>query len=180
MSPPRARLLRHPGPVQAERITARAAPATATFRLALAPGARLDEAIVTPLAAVGVRDAVLTLLSGPWAELAYCTGIPDPSGVRLATYAEPVRVTDALVVGGSATLGRDPEGAPLVHAHAAFVDAAGALRGGHLVPDACRTGDGPTTAFVTMLAGIAVVQAADAETNHRLFRPVEAREVPHG
>jgi len=135
---------------------------------------------VAPLAALGVRDAVVTLLSGPWAELVFCTGVPDPSGERLATYAAPETATNALLLVGSATLGRGPDDEPLVHAHGAFVAADGRLGGGHLLPDRCVAGDAPTTAFVTIPAGIEIAQVADAETNHRLLRPFAAGERADG
>ena len=174
------RALRHPGPIQPERITALSAPARASFRLEIAANARLDEAIVRPLGALGVESAIFTILSGPWAAIGYCTGVPDPTGHRVATYAAPLDVTDVLLVAGSATLGLDVQGRPLVHAHGSFVDGSGALRGGHLVPNRCHTGTVPTIAYVTIIEGFAVRQIADPETNHFTYQPVAPADRARG
>lgn len=82
MNSARARLLRHAGPVVVERISAGPAPAPATIRLEPAARTRLVHAVVEPPVAAGLSDAVLTLLSGPSAELASGTGVADPSGAR--------------------------------------------------------------------------------------------------
>ncbi len=167
---PHPRLLRQPGPVQHLRLHLGSGPAR-RFRLELEPGHTLYEAVVEPLASVGVRTAVLTLLSGPWARLTWCTGVPDPSGARVATYAAPRTLEGAFLVAGSATLGQDREGRPLVHAHAVFTAATGA-GGGHLVPEDCVVGTAPTAAFVVAAEGFAIRQIHDPETNHFVLEPM--------
>ncbi len=165
------RLLRQPGPVQPVRLHARSGPESC-LRLELAPDRTLHEAVVAPLAARGIEAAVLTLLSGPWAQLTWCTGVPDPSGERVATYAAPRTVADALLVAGSATLGRGLDGQPLVHAHGVFA-AESEIGGGHLVPEGCVVGAAPTVAFAFAVAGFAIRQRHDVETNHFVLEPVD-------
>ncbi len=174
MSAPHPRLLRHPGPVAPERSVAAAGAPRTTARLVLAPGRSLQAGLLAELDRLAAQSAAITLLAGRWARLTYCTAVPDPSGLRLATYTGACELADALLLGGNATVGRGGDGAALVHCHAAFVAADGRALGGHLVPDRCLVGDRPVHAFATLFSGFEIAQTFDPETNHNLFRPVPA------
>ncbi|HYP33814.1 MAG TPA: DUF296 domain-containing protein, partial [Burkholderiaceae bacterium] len=80
---PRPRTLVHPGPVGAIRIEHRHANRGRHFRLGLEPGRTLQDAIIEPLLALGVRAASMTLLGGRLSRLLYCVAPPDPTGARV-------------------------------------------------------------------------------------------------
>jgi len=170
-------------------------------RLRLAAGQTLDDALLgayrqaTKTAHHGdqrrddgksarVGGAVGTLLSGAWERLTFCTGVPDPTGIRVANYAAPECARDCLVIGGSFTIGRGLSSEMLIHCHATFVDTAGALFGGHLIPEQCRIGKQCVGALATLISGFEIAQCDDPETNHQVFQPVslhggeEGKEMP--
>lgn len=171
---PRARTLVHPGPVGAIRIEHRHADRARHFRLALQAGRTLEDALVEPLLALGVRCASMTLLGGRLARLLYCVAPPDPTGERVANYTRPIDAGAATLVFGNATLGRNARGAPLVHCHATFARADGSVRGGHVVVDRSVVADAPIAVLVTSLDGIELRITQDAETHMPLMRPFAA------
>lgn len=172
------RQLEQPGPVQNPRIlVAEAAPA-GDLMLRLAPGTDLLNGLRDGVLAAGGRAAGFVLLGGQIAKLHYFTGMPDPSGQRLATYGEPTHLEGPVtLLGGNAILGCDAEGAPIVHCHAVMVDREGRVHGGHLPPGGClvgagtRPGEDGVTAMATLhdAAGFAVSE--DVETNYSIFQP---------
>ena len=172
-TPWRPRTLVHPGPVHPVRIEHRQAASARHVRLALEPGRTLHEALVEPLARLGIGCASMTLLGGPLASLSYCVATTDPTGVRVAAYGRPIEAGAAVLVFGNATLSRGPEDRPLIHCHAAFALADGTLRGGHVVTDRTRVGDVPIPVLVTAIDGFGLRQGYDDETHMPLVRPVD-------
>lgn len=177
--PPRPRTLVHPGIPGPVRLRTLSASSARHFRLALAPGRTLHEAVVEPLRALGVESASMTILGGPLAALAYCVAPPDPSGARVANYTRPIEAGAARLVFGNATLGRGARGEPLLHCHATFALADGALRGGHVVVDRSIIGASPLAVLVTTLDGFALRVRADPETAMPLMHPVAIGEAAH-
>ena len=168
---PRARTLVHPGPVGPIRIEHRHANLGRHFRLALAPGRTLADAIVEPLLRRGVRAASMTLLGGRLTRLLYCVAPPDPSGERVANYTRPIEVGAATLIFGNATLGQSARGEPLVHCHATFVCEDGRVRGGHIVVDRSLVADATIPVLATSLDGIELRITQDEETHMPLMRP---------
>ncbi len=179
---PRARTLVHPGPVGAIRIEHRHAATARHFRLGLEPGRTLQDAIIEPLLALGVRAASMTLLGGRLERLLYCVAPPDPTGERVANYTRPIAAGAATLIFGNATLGKSARGEPIVHCHAAFVCADGRVRGGHIVVDRSIVADMPLPVLATSLDGIELRITQDEETHMPLMRPfasVEMEETSH-
>ena len=179
---PRARILVHPGPVGAIRIEHRHAATARHFRLGLEPGRTLQDAIIEPLLALGVRAASMTLLGGRLERLLYCVAPPDPTGERVANYTRPIEAGTATLIFGNATLGKSARGEPVVHCHAAFVCADGRVRGGHIVVDRSIVADMPLPVLATSLDGIELRITQDEETHMPLMRPfasVEMEETSH-
>jgi predicted DNA-binding protein with PD1-like motif len=171
---PRARTLVHPGPVGPIRIEHRHVDRARHFRLALAPGRSVEEAIIEPLSRLGVHSASMTLLGGGLATLLYCVAPPDPTGERVANYTRPIPAGPATLIFGNATLGRNARGEAIVHCHATFACADGSVRGGHLVVDRSVVAGTPIPVLVTALDGIELRITQDAETHMPLMRPFAA------
>ncbi|MAA98941.1 MAG: DUF296 domain-containing protein [Stappia sp.] len=169
----RPRLLFHPGRSNPVRINALGAPSARHVRLALEPGRTLYEAIVEPLAGIGIRNASLTILGGTFQRLSYCVAPPDPSGRAVIAYTAPIDAGMAEMVFGNATLGVSLENKPLVHCHATIRTGDGEMRGGHILTEDCIVGVDPIPALVTGLEGFDVRQAHDPETNIPLLQPMK-------
>lgn len=168
----RARMLRHPGVHNPVRIESRRCAAPRHARLTLAPGARLHDAIVKPLAAAGVRSASMTILGGAFARLLYCVAPPDPEGASVVRYSDPIDAGASRMIFGNATLGFCAAGEPLVHCHATLIRADGAARGGHILTDQAIIGAAPITALVTAFEAFELHQRYDPETRMSLLQPV--------
>ena len=171
---PRARTLVHPGPAGPIRIEHRHANQARHFRLGLAPGRTMEDAIIEPLLVLGVRSASMTLLGGRLERLLYCVAPPDPTGERVANYTRPIDAGAATLIFGNATLGKSARGGPIVHCHATFVCADGRVRGGHIVVDRSVVGGAPLPVLVTSLDGIELRITQDDETHMPLMRPFAA------
>lgn len=169
-----SRLMRQPGPVAPDRFTVGVAPAARSARVHLGEGRALLEALAEATEKIaGTSDscAVFTLLSGRFQVCVHCLAAPDESGRTVATYTPWKRNRDVDVIGGSATFGFSLDGSPMVHCHAWFVAAAGAVLAGHLYPGATVIGAGGLVVRATQLDRIAVRQTRDPETNHAVFMP---------
>ena len=169
--PYRPRTMVHPGPMAPLRLEHVAALGQRQWRLQLAPGQVLLPALTQALAAQGVQAAALTLLGGELQTVVYCLPIPDPEGQVIATYGAPLVLHDATLLRASATLGQGADGAPVMHCHATFADAQGAVRGGHVLPDRTVVGRRPLTVLVTALDGIDLRLGFDPETRLQMLRP---------
>jgi predicted DNA-binding protein with PD1-like motif len=65
------------------------------------------------------------------------------------------------MVFGNATIGKDADGRPLVHCHAAIRTGAGEMRGGHIITQASIVGRDPIAVLVTSLEGFELQVAFD-------------------
>ena len=167
----RPRTLVHPGPRADVRLSHVAACGTRQLRISLNPGTRLHEGLTQALNALGVQSAAMALMGGDLAEVAYCLPIPDPAGQVIATYGEPHVLRPVSLLRGSATLGQDDQGAPVIHCHASFADADGRVRGGHVLTQATVVGQRPVTVMVSVLEGVALRLGFDAETRLNMLKP---------
>lgn len=172
-APYRPRTMVHPGPVAPVRLEPVAARGQRQWRLSLAPGQLLLQALTDALAAQGVRTAALALLGGELETVAYCLPIPDPEGQVIATYGAPLVLHQVALLRASATLGQAADGAPVIHCHASFADADGTVRGGHVLPDRTVVGRRPVTVLATALDGIDLRLGFDPETRLHMLRPTE-------
>jgi predicted DNA-binding protein with PD1-like motif len=143
------------------------------LRLLLMPGMSLFDALVQPLAAAGVRNASTTILGGLFDELQYCVAPPDPLRRAVVAYTRPIHAGRAYMVFGNATIGKDVQGDPLVHCHAAIRTEAGEMKGGHIITQSCVIGPMPISVLVTSLDGFELRVAFDPETNVPLLQPHE-------
>lgn len=165
------RTLVHPGPRAELRLEHATAHGRRQLRIRLPAGTCLHEGLTGALARSGVQAASMTLVGGDLEEVAYCLPIPDPEGQLMATYGEPIVLRGASLLRGSATLGQDAQGAPVIHCHASFSDAGGAVRGGHVLTQRTVVGERPVTALVSVLDGVALRLGFDAETRLNMLRP---------
>jgi predicted DNA-binding protein with PD1-like motif len=170
---PRPRTMVHPGAFNPVRIHSKRAPSARHVRLALMPGQSLYDALIRPLAKLGIRNASTTILGGYFDDLEYCVAPPDPSGQAVVGYSTPIRAGRTFMVFGNATIGKNAKGKPIVHCHACFRIGDGATKGGHVLADSAIVGPDPIPVLVTSLDGFELRVTFDPETNIPLLQPQE-------
>ena len=159
----------HPGPVADHRLES-VSSAVLVKRASLPPGSRLVDAIDGELAELGVDSAQVEILGGPLARVSYCVPALCTDGSRAAWYSDTIEATaPATIVAGSATVGRR-EGERFMHCHAAWYDAYGSLRGGHLWPDTV-VGTTPVEVVIRGFASCELRSKQDDETLMPVFTP---------
>lgn len=167
--------MQHPGPALEPRQIGQWAEGARAFTLKLAAGTDLMEGLVETLQALGVAQAGINLLGGELAEIGFMTGRPDDSGYRIATHNGPWHLPGPLtLLGGTAILGLDAEGAALLHCHGLFADAGGKVRGGHLRSGECPLGAAGLTAVASCPQGAGFQVAFDPESNFPIFQTLNA------
>lgn len=174
----RPRTLIHPGPFDPVRIHSQRAPEGRHIRLALMPCESLFDALVRPLANIGITSASTTILGGAFTTFQYCVAPPDPLHRAVIAYGAPIETGATDMIFGNATLGRGMKGQPLIHCHATFRTEGGAIKGGHIITERCIVGPDPIPVLVTSLDGFELRQAFDRETNIALLQPF--KENAHG
>ena len=175
-----ARTLQQPGAPAALRIDSRHMARGRHLRLQLLPGHNLFDAVVQPLAALGIRHAAIALLGG-WLDRAqYCVSVPDTAGLALLTHSAPITTGPVCLASANATLAQGLDGQPLLHCHAALYATGGAMRGGHLLMQHCWVGGdlggdagAAITARVTPFDGFVLRAAFDDETQLPLVQPFD-------
>ena len=167
----RPRTLVHPGPFEPIRIRTLHSAKARHFRLSLAPGLSLFDALVKPLYAAGVENASTTILGGWFAQLNYCVAPPDPTGQAVIAYTQAIDGGAACMIFGNATLGKNASNEPIVHCHAALQTASGHIKGGHILTGTSIIGALPISVLVTTLDGFDLRVAFDGETNISLLQP---------
>ncbi|MCK8785295.1 DNA-binding protein [Roseomonas sp. NAR14] len=167
--PPR-QPVRQPGPAARVRVES-AAGRLRTARFLAAPGPTLVGAMAGPLAAAGIRGGAVDLAGLRLRPFAYVMPAPSPDAHHAAYYSETFRVADGVTVEqGTATFG-SRDGAPFLHAHALWRDAAGRAGAGHILPlDTGLAAPGTVSAWGVAEAGMRALP--DPETNFTLFHPV--------
>lgn len=169
------RIVKQPGPPARPRILSVGARNGGELRLVLPEGADLLDGLARALTDARVSSAAVSLVGGRFSRMEYLTGQPSSDGKRVATYGAPTPLDGPVnLVSGSAFLGLDEDGKPIVHCHAVMIDRAGKIHGGHLPPGRCRIGAGGMVAHVSAFAGAALAVRHDAETNFPVFHPTES------
>jgi len=169
----RPRMLIHPGPFNPIRIQSRHAAGGRHIRLALTPGLSLFDAIVKPLAAIGIKNASTTILGGYFDSLEYCVARPDSTQQAVIAYSQPIHAGRVYMIFGNATIGKNQHGEPIVHCHAAIRAEDGSVKGGHIITHTCVVGNRPIPVLVTSLDGFELRVTFDPETNIPLLQPHE-------
>jgi predicted DNA-binding protein with PD1-like motif len=184
----------HPGPAAEDRITAVSGitvPIAASDLLgeilpsgSLAPKDEdfadrstrpLGDLMVEVVEAAGADSGIVEFSALAMPRISYC--IPAPGDAAHPMSYSDTRESSGLMLHGTATGGfrQDPADATRltrwVHMHAAWTDADGTLRGGHLWP-ASRTADPLAHATVWPLYGITLVNSHDEETRMPVFAPL--------
>lgn len=170
---PRPRTLIHPGQFNPVRIQSMHSESGRHIRLSLMPGLSLFDALVRPLAVIGVKNASTTILGGFFEELHYCVARPDPSRHAVVAYSHPIHAGRAYMVFGNATVGKGLGGGPLVHCHAAIRTEVGEMKGGHIITQSSIVGPEPISVLVVSLDGFELRVTFDPETNIPLLQPHE-------
>jgi len=159
----------HPGTAAPARLTS-VASGVVVERLSLAPGHRLVDAIDEELVRLGLDSAQVDLVGGPLRRVSYCFPALSTDGATAAWYsATHEAVVPAELVGGSATVGRR-DGERFMHCHAAWFDAFGELRGGHLWADTV-VGEAPVEVVLHAFDAATLTSDTDEETRMPVFTP---------
>jgi hypothetical protein len=143
------------------------------LRIVLAPGTNVGKTLVDVLDGRRYASAVGRLLSGGASHLAYHRMVVTTSEQKPYDYGAPV-VLDGYItfVSGAITVGRSPEGKPLLHCHAGFIDREGGQHGGHLVLDRIIVGSEPLVIRLCLFNQVAYQVEPDDETHFNLLQPV--------
>ena len=159
-----------PGPAAPERIQWIEAHGR-RFRMSLAAGLPLLEAVRRGFAAMGFTSGVVTvdgLVLGPFA---YVMPALSKTPEHAAFYSDTFRPAGVTrVETGAMTFGMR-DGAPFFHCHALWTEADGKVSGGHILPDDTVLAETVTVPALG-LDGAGFAAAPDPETNFKLFGPV--------
>jgi predicted DNA-binding protein with PD1-like motif len=163
------RTLVQPGPVHPRRIESFAGVARPRTFIATA-GLSLREALAAPLADAGFQSAVLRLADAEVEPFRFVMPDHAADGRHVAYFSAPrtppgrSRITRA-----NATFGFH-EGKPFLHTHAAWIEADGRRRGGHILNDETILA-APVAVEAWGFAHLRIETAEDPETNFTLPRP---------
>ena len=174
-----ARRLAQPGPALTPRVESLPAHAWA-LEFELEPGLSLLRAVAFPLRRAGVASAALELRGGGFGRFAYVLPAHAPDAAHAAWYSAPhTPAGGAGLDRANVTFGQR-EGAPWLHCHAVWHEAAG-RRAGHVLPEETVV-SAPIAARAWCLSGSGFQVRPDAETNFPLFQPAPllGRPVPAG
>ncbi|WP_109473737.1 PCC domain-containing protein [Ornithinimicrobium cavernae] len=157
------------GPAPAQRLASVPSPVV-VVRGELAAGELLTDALWALLEPTGAQAASVELGTGTFGHLPFVYPAISEDPAQPVSFSEPhVAPGPAMVLSGSGTVGHR-FGERFTHTHAAWLDARGRLRGGHLLPDA-RVGDVPIEVVLRALPGAEQVSADDPETGMPAFTP---------
>lgn len=135
---------------------------------------RLIDLVVEAVEATGATSGIVEFQSVALSRISYC--FPAAGDAAHPMLYSRTHESTGVVLNGTATVGyrrEDPEAGHTrwVHFHAAWTDANGILRGGHLWPE--TTASTPlANATVWPLHGMDLVNATDPETELPVFSPV--------
>jgi predicted DNA-binding protein with PD1-like motif len=165
------RSIRHPGPVQAERVAA--APCTArAVRVSLKPGRSVNDAAAEALASVGARSGYIRLRNARVAPMRYVIPAASPDGAHAAWYSDTFTPAGTTLIEDAGMVVGLRDGEPFLHCHGRWRTADGALRMGHLLPLESELAEA-VEAEACAISGALFDVRDDEETNFRLFRAVD-------
>jgi len=166
------RQLVQPGPVHPQRIDTMRGHAR-ELRFTLQAGLTLAEAVTTPLLQAGFQAAAVSIEGAVLAPFYFVMpGPPDgaPDGAAHVAYftAAVCPPGQTRVLRAACTFGFS-NGSASIHCHAAWIEADGRRRGGHILPAETRLAE-PAQAVAWGFADARIETAPDAETNFTLFQ----------
>lgn len=162
------RTLLQPGPVHPQRI-ASFGTAVRTLTFPLRAGVSLLEAAAAPLADAGWQGGSLTF-AGAFNPFRYVMPGPPDDASHVAYFSAP-RAPEGLtrIEQANASFGWH-DGKPFLHCHAAWTEADGAHRGGHILPAEAMVAE-TATVQAWGFTDIRVATTHDPETNFTLLQP---------
>ena len=137
-------------------------------RLLLPGGVSLIAAVTSAMAAQAWESANLQLIGGPITKAALHMSVLTPGGPRWIDYGPARMLTNGWLATGSATFGGGA-----LHCHAAVVDDAGMLWGGHIDPQATQLAAAGLIAWATHAPGAGFALRPDG-SGFTLLTPVAA------
>ncbi|MEX5686516.1 hypothetical protein [Pseudomonas silesiensis] len=163
----------HEGPPLSPRLLDLEVPYSEELRIVLPLASNVAAGVLEALEGRRYSSAVGRILCGGAAHLSYHRMIVTGKPERPYDYGQPV-VLDGYItfISGAITVGRDAQGAPLLHCHAGFLDRDGEQHGGHLVLDKLIVGSEPLTIRLCLFDQVAYQVQPDAETHFNLLHPV--------
>jgi predicted DNA-binding protein with PD1-like motif len=171
-------MMRHPGPVHPVRIESReeSGPAT-TIRLRLAPGRSLHDALVEPLAGLGLVSAAVNLVGGRLDRLRYVLAYPRPGTPQVVLLGDLIDTRGPIsLIAANATLGRNLKSQSFLHCHGVFAGSDGAAFGGHVFAEDTFVGDDAPVAILRGFDGFRVAMVPDDEIVAAPFQPVSRED----
>lgn len=167
------RTLRQPGPAHPQRIDA-VRGHVRELRYTLAPGVTLNEAVTAPLIEAGFQAATVTFADATLAPFSFVMPGPPDGPAHVAYFTAAVSPPgETRIEQANATFGW-ADGKPFIHCHAAWTEANGRRRGGHILPAETRVA-APADVTAWGFTDARIETAPDPETNFTLFQP---RAVP--
>ena len=163
------RTLRHPGPVNEDRIQVSPCRVQRTD-ISLEPGISVNDSVAQALKKLGAISAYVRLDGVAVEPFRYVVPAEPPDGDHAAWYSETYAPSGAAVtLAAGLFLGRR-DGSPFTHCHGLWRIPNSDLRGGHLL-----TGESTVAAKAQvpawMITGALLDVKDDKETNFRLFSP---------
>jgi hypothetical protein len=163
----------HEGPSVSPRLLDLEAPHSRELRLVLPMGCNVAAGILDALEGQCYGSAVGRIVSGGAAHLSYHRMVQTDRSDRPYDYGLPVVLEGYITfISGAITVGRDAQGAPLLHCHAGFLDQDGVQHGGHLALDKLIVGDEPMVIRLCLFEHVAYQVRPDDETHFSLLYPV--------
>lgn len=163
----------HGGVPQGPRLLDCEVPHSEELRIVLPLASNVAEGILKALEGRQYGSAVGRILCGGAAHLSYHRMVVTRDEQRPYDYGAPV-VLDGYItfISGAITVGRDAQGAPLLHCHAGFIDRDGRQHGGHLVLNRLVVGSEELVIRLCLFDQVAYQVQPDAETHFNLLHPV--------
>lgn len=166
-------IVEQPGPVQHPRQLVAVSQTSQDYILTLKGEGDFLTHLQETLIANDIHFAGIKILGGMFGDLEYYTGIPDPAGIRIATYGPPTPVNGPLTcLSGNASLGRDANDEPIIHCHAVVADKNGRVIGGHINKGGCAIGPRGVRLQITTHPGVGFEVSHDLETTFDVFHPM--------
>ena len=163
----------HGGPSLSPRLLDLEVSGGEEIRIVLPLGSNVGASLLKVLEGRRFASAVGRIVCGNAAHLSYHRMISTNKPERPYDYGQPVILEGHVTfISGAITVGRDAQGAPLLHGHAGFLDSDGEQHGGHLVLDTLIVGDDPMTISLCLFNQVAYQVQPDAETHFNLLHPV--------
>lgn len=165
------RSIRHPGPVATERFAAIPC-AAEPLTLWLHSGRSINDAVAQAFADAGFPGGYIRLRDAPVDPLLYVIPAASPDGAHAAWYSGTFAPKGITVIEDAGLIAGQRDGEPFLHCHGIWRTPDGVRRMGHLLPLDSQLAE-PVEVVAWGVAGALFDVRDDAETNFRLFEPIE-------